>query len=160
MEKEFLNKIIKFSRSKFRKFEDQEDFQSWACIKLLSGRKTTLKNLYVDFMRENFGDVRFEYGRLKSKAKATSRQFDESDILEKNGSNLDPDEQKDLFEDLKKLVGNERIVILLYVYWELTFMEIGFVMGYTEQRVHQIVTVVQERLSKTHNRFRINKLLN
>ena len=69
------------------------------------------------------------------------------------GLNVTPSETLDRAEIIKvisgaieKLPQNERTVISLYYYEELTMKEIGEVMGYTESRVSQLHTKAAIRL--------------
>lgn len=49
--------------------EVAEDFAQYYCIAIFRGRKTSLKNLFTDFMRSNFGDLRNEIGIQKAREK-------------------------------------------------------------------------------------------
>jgi RNA polymerase sigma factor for flagellar operon FliA len=49
-------------------------------------------------------------------------------------------------EAIEKLPENEKIVVSLYYYEELTMKEIGKAMGYTESRVSQLHTKAALRL--------------
>ena len=71
-------------------------------------------------------------------------------IGRKNGNpldSLDMSEMRETIADaIERLPKNERTVIALYYYEELTMKEIGNVMGYTESRVSQLHTKAVVRL--------------
>lgn len=81
--------------------------------------------------------------------------------LYQDGENSDPLSLLDLVElregmadAIRGLPKNERMVLTLYYYEELTMKEIGMVMGYTESRISQLHTKAVMRL-----RHRIKKYL-
>ena len=64
-----------------------------------------------------------------------------------SGESLDLAEVKIVIaEAIDRLPKNERMVVALYYYEELTMKEIGQIMGYTESRVSQLHTKAVIRL--------------
>jgi len=65
-------------------------------------------------------------------------------VIGSDRSTLDDMERQELIETVSKLIGDlteqERLVIALYYYEELTLKEIGMVMNVTESRISQIHT--------------------
>jgi RNA polymerase sigma factor for flagellar operon FliA len=54
----------------------------------------------------------------------------------------------------KGLSKNERLIIILYYYEELTMKEIGATLGLSESRVSQIHSSIVERIKKLYSKHR------
>jgi RNA polymerase sigma factor FliA len=88
-----------------------------------------------------------------SQSKHTTAQGEDEDMVSVLGMDISPLENLNrteavriIAETIDKLPKNERTVVSLYYYEELTMKEIGEVMGYTESRVSQLHTKAVLRL--------------
>lgn len=132
MENLFDNKDIAKRQTSLCKFglryglgQEAEDFASWAIIKIISNRKATNYQLYVDYMREVKGGngklVDVQYEDWMDKPQESEPEQEDNEIIECKAS--------------KKIMP----YLILYYKYGMKEKEIAEVFGVTEARISQII---------------------
>jgi RNA polymerase sigma factor (sigma-70 family) len=142
-----LNKIATDLTKKFNRYDLKDDFVQYAAEKLIKGRKAQVKHLFVDFIREEIGDPRWD----------TSRSIKFGNSKELNETMFEPviDEYN---LDFKKIVNsteeNERSILILYFQLGYTMKEIGQKIGVSEGRVSQKFSEIMFKLNKKYGNIK------
>jgi len=112
--------------------EQREEFILFAIYKFYCGRKTSLRNLYVDFLRNTIADTRISTYDKKKSILAFNSLYSEN--LGKKKAR-----KEDFFDYLPNtLTQIQRAVIVLYFWWGFNNTEIGVCIGVCESRISQI----------------------
>lgn len=112
--------------------EHAEDFAQWAVLKFIEGRKASVPQLYVDFLRLELGD-----GRTKGKRpKACS-----DTVLEKI-----PAKAKDTDFSGGQLESFDRALVFLIYKWGFSEVEVAECFGVGKSRVSQRLKRVKKEL--------------
>jgi len=113
----------------------REDFISYAVGKFFSGRKTALKNLYTDFLRERLGDNRYKSHLVKKNILAFNSLYTENLALKSNYQTSHIDFFRLLPPTLTRI---ERSLIILTHKWGFEVSELGECFCLTEGRISQL----------------------
>lgn len=133
-----MKKIKSYSIFKFKNPQDREEFQNFCLMHFERGRKAELAQLYVDFLRQYYGDVRRETGRLKSEALISNRTQFNDDKCIKIGQEYEELAKNEVDDLLSCLNKRQRAIIILRGYWGLSFEEIAYIFNVSESRIFQI----------------------
>lgn len=121
-----------------------EDFASWATIKFIEGRKARIKDLYVDYLREEYGDVRSISGLQKSNSRRFAKEYNDG---EHKRFDIGYTGYERLFVR-SRTDDTSRACLILYFYWGLDENEIANCFGVTRARICQRIKRAQECLCK------------
>ena len=164
-----------------RREENANDFVSFACEKILTGRAPIVKYIYIDFLRQFYGDSRSISGDLKSLDRRSSVQSDDVGGLQNDDNdeyrgrivtashNETPDRiyddklrrRREGFEINKILIdldGRDFEIFYLYFIKELTLDEIASFYLITESRVCQLINKICKRLKIDRIKFKNKKM--
>lgn len=131
----------------FNRSDLSDDFTQYAVEHLLNGRKATMKQLFVDFIRQELGDSRASGDALyKTGAPKKIKQFTLwEEYMDKSA------EDKHNFDYnaiVDKLEGPQRTMLVLYYEWGFELKEIGKALGVSESRVSQVLKQLNVDLKK------------
>ena len=150
----YQEKLLKFILSRISNFSEAEDllqesfFKIWKNADFFDEKKSTLKtwvysitkNTITDFLRKrklnilSFGNLL----KLQGKGKIDGSVFENEESLVK--------EERDLFEALKRLKGDEREIIHLRYFSELSIKEISEVLKMNENTVKTKIKRALEKM--------------
>lgn len=125
-----------------------EDFAQFATLAVFTGRKTSTKNLFCDFMREEFGRNDAHENLEKTKVK---KPWQAGAMIEDVEDCKIQDLDLRIATRLKHLDMAERVITILILGWGFTQREVAEVMGVSESRISQIISVV-------YNKFEVDFL--
>lgn len=120
--------------------EKADDFHQYAMERLLSGRKATPKQLFLDFLRS---ELRQGRNRPEEKKRVHFEFLEEEHQAEMKPSRLDIIYAEEV---LGKLEPIDRASLILKNYWGLTELEIGYLFGQSESAICQRLQRVGKRL--------------
>lgn len=120
-----------------------EDFAQDACERVFKGRKGSVSQLLVDYIRATQGSTRQETDRTV-RFELFEQSIDEQRIAVPARSMTEPD----LLKYLNLLSGEERVIVALKFVWDMTEPEIGFVLGVSYSRISQRLKDIRARLLK------------
>lgn len=132
---EFRLRALRYFRRRANKHDAAEDFASWAVLKFLEGRKATIRQLFIDYTRQNLWDSR----RPGNKG-VQVRDFDVERLPAPIGS--------DLIFSAATLQGQDRAVVYLTYKWGFEPYEIAECFGVTSSRVIQLLDRARETIAK------------
>jgi hypothetical protein len=129
---------------------EAEDFAQYAAEKWLLGRRTTVDQLFTDYLRQNYGDFRSPGGRDRAIGRHTQKAID--DNIQYSGSNFrdSPDSRTYVRSGTQYLKEESRIdqaCYMLFHMWGFLETEIGNLFGFSGSRVCQRIKRVQSGLS-------------
>lgn len=134
-------RAVKYATKKgYREF--CEDFASYCLIHRLTHKGLKLEFLWVDYLRETFGDIRSVYGKMKSNVNRYALQISHRLEMPKHHA-----EYHQIAEDLG-LKGRDKSIFLLYFEWEMNLKEVGQVLDITECRVSQLLSAIIKQLKE------------
>ena len=122
-----LKGIAKALTRRFQKPELTDDLVSFASEALIRGRKATVKQLYIDFMRQELGDSRRETGEFKF-----NNAVEWEDYMDVEVHDVHTVDFNNIVDNFK---GNDRAMIVLYYKWGLSMKEIGDTLGCSEATI-------------------------
>lgn len=143
--------------------EEAEDFASWLAIKWLEGKyqHSTLDQSLIDYRRGEHGDSRSDSGRLRQSAtrRGISLTPDETDERGQAALRLaeraiadgtgEPEEQRAFdFDPADYLSGRYRWAYELVMQDELTMKQAAAIMGVSESRVSQVLSVANSHVKR------------
>lgn len=138
-----LKQIAMSETGKFGQIELCDDFIQFAAEALLRGRKATVKQLFTDFIREEYGDSRYQtHAKISPKHLVGLDQVDFGSYDDKHHS-----EYNFLLNSYK---GTDRVILVLYFEWDMSLKEIGHTLGISEGRVSQILKTLTKNLRKRY----------
>lgn len=127
----------------FGRPELADDFVQFTLEALLRGRKATVAQLFIDFVRQEFGDNRAKENReFKFNNSVEWEEYMDQEVLDQH--DLDFTRIVDKFE------GTDRSILILHYVWGMTLKEIGYAIGVTESRVCQMKTEIDKKLIKRY----------
>jgi DNA-directed RNA polymerase specialized sigma24 family protein len=133
-----------------------EDFAQEFCIKKFTGSKQTTEQMFIDFLRKEYGDTRSAGGRLRANARHRMVSLDKP-LHEDSGESLhaiiaSPGGESELirssWRDVVKLGGQQALISELYFDDEWKLKEIGDYLGVTESRISQIIKQISKKIIK------------
>lgn len=135
-------KLTRIAKSITWQYHDEqltEDFTQIVLLANFNGRKASVGQLLIDFLRQEFGDNRYNRNRnLKFANLISMEEYMDTGVMDyKEDEFL---EIIDLFE------GDNRTVLMLLYKWGFSMKEVGEVLGVTESRVCQIHKELSKRL--------------
>lgn len=151
---------INHAMQKNRSFEDAQDFGSWSVLKVILGSKQNIHQLYIDWQREYFADIRTKEGKIKARAMAFSMQINGTDsdygAKGEESPSFTPADQGNsikVFELLNtiNLDGRDRVVFVLANYFGLSNKEISLCLNTSESFVSMILSKTTSRLREEIN---------
>lgn len=132
-----------------------EDFIGWAIVKVLEGRQTSIKNLCLDFIREEvYNDKLDKDSRQVQNAiynavpVVEEREEDEPGHTPAAATSKPRSDAIFRLADKLKLKKRDRLVFLLYWREDLSQEEIGLYLGVTMSRVCQLLSRITKALVK------------
>lgn len=135
-------KLTRIAKSVTRQYQDTqltEDFTQEVLIAAFNGRKATVKQLLVDYLRQEFGDNRYNKDRsLKFANLVSLEEYMDTSTIEYK--------EEEFLEIVDLLDGNDRTVLMLLYKWGFSFKEVGEVLDVSESRVSQIHKEISKRL--------------
>lgn len=120
-----------------------EDFAQDALICIVQGRKATIDQLFVDFMRKTLG--------RRDKRPYKLRAGYEIPLEHPNrhaARSQSPDDDLQFHHLLAFINGKERAMIILLYKWEFTLREIGDTFGVSESCVCMRMKRIHEKIRK------------
>jgi DNA-directed RNA polymerase specialized sigma24 family protein len=129
-------------------FSDEyaEDFAQFALLYISKGRKATVAQLWVDFLRHEFGKKNEEHHEAKL---AEKLGYLEMTNIREDFSRYEPTLSSVGKECQSKLHGIERAVFTLLCYG-FTLEEIGDMFGVTEGRIGQHMMEIKKKLRENN----------
>jgi DNA-directed RNA polymerase specialized sigma subunit len=138
--------------------DDADDFAQEAIIQQLSGRKATLKQLCIDYIREKYGRTG-AHGSVKSTARADARTNTVSidqpvrsdsetrlhDII--RSDDRDPESLGHAWRDRHHANGVRGLICDLYFDQDMRLEEIAELLGVTGSRISQLMRQVKAKIS-------------
>lgn len=127
---------------------EADDFAGYATVRTLEGSHATTDQLWIDYLRENYGDARTKHhkGQQRLYPKTISaRTF----LIAVETADRDVDFgfiQRFLSENGSWFSARDRAVLTLKYQWGFTGPELAGTFGVTEARVSQIVAEIHERI--------------
>lgn len=121
------------------------DFGSYVVIKTIEGREAALAHLWVDFLRDHYGDPRSPGGKAKSTALHGSEE-----ITDRHEEIASPTYTRwnELAEEFCSNV-RERVCFLLHYQHGFELSEIGDLYGSTQSRICQILKPVRDKVTQS-----------
>lgn len=153
-----------YGRSKGLKQEDAEDFATEYYMRVMQGKKQTLKQYYIDYLRRTFGDTRTPSGKLKSnsrrfgdgEAEGQSEVFGGCDFQHRGSLERSLGDNREIRQQLTKIrnvAGKTSVAcFLLFKKFGLSLQEIADVFGVSESRISQRTTKVEAAIAKIKRR--------
>lgn len=126
---------------------EAQDFAQYAAMKIAGGRKAKMSQLFTDYLREKFGDVRDD----AAKAVQALRYAEQAGYMDVTDMELPADTQGtdlDFFALLGDLEQRDRAILVLRHKWGMDLKEIGEVFGVSEGRVSQELIALHALLKK------------
>lgn len=133
------------------KRQDSEDFAQFACEKIFKGRKATIKQLFIDYLRKHHGDTRSSCGTLK-RGEYGHRAHEDFDLggVEDGSDSSRPDYRITREAELKKIDSRSKEIMInlsvenyeifyMYFYTELNVKKIAMLNDISELRVSQVL---------------------
>lgn len=120
-----------------------EDFAQEVALNEISGRHTTMNNHLVDYLRKEFGDIRYLPGQSKASALLNPIEVtDNTSGFYEQGNDMD-------YETIiNSLSAREQAYMNLIHRWGFTLNEVGQTFGVSEGRVSQEVKEINRKLKK------------
>lgn len=141
-----FEKIKAIAASETRKFDKPEltdDFIQFAAEALLRGRKATVGQLFIDFIRQEYGDSRHQtHWHFKFNNSVELEDGMEGHVVDQH--DLDFTRIVDKFE------GVDRSILILHYVWGMTLKEIGYAVNLSESAVSLRMTDINKRLVKRY----------
>lgn len=113
--------------------DSAEDFAQEACLYEFNGRRTEIRNLWVDFLRKTVA------GRSDAKNYEARRNLFETIHLtpetREYGDSLEIEERRLETILLRDMSTAERAMVMLEIKWGFTHREVAEVLGVTESRI-------------------------
>lgn len=139
--------------------QDAEDFAQDVLIKTLTGRKATIEQLFIDYLRQHYGDSRSSQFELKRAARfaRTDEEGGKENldfVADSRGFETSASEQFDDFAVSGLLTAGERETYERLAAEERPF-EIAAAMGVSQSRISQI----RKNLRKKHENMAILETL-
>ena len=179
--KKFKKVCFGYAKRFDRREENANEFVSFACEKILTGRAPIVKCIYIDFLRQFYGDSRSISGDLKSLDRRSTVQTDDvggfqdydSDEYRGRIVTASHDETPDrIYDDklrrrlesfeINKLLidldGRDFEIFYLYFIKELTLDEVASFYLLTESRVCQLINKICKRLKIDRIKFKNKKM--
>ena len=126
---------------KFGRLDLLDDFTQFAAEAIVRGRKATVPQLFIDFIRDTLGDSRYDGSRKpKSKSMVGLEYLKGTGYVDKHS--IDYNSITEFYD------GVERAILILYYKWGMTMAEVGDVLGVSEGRVSQIFKELSIDLKK------------
>lgn len=138
-----LTDVAKSLASKYGPPEFADDFSQYALEMLFKGRKSTLKQLMIDFKRSEFGDYRHPNGIKRKIA-----YYDNINATAHPGVEDAHAISFDMM--IKGFSGIDRTALVLYYKWSLTLKEIGHSLGVSEALICVTLKEVHAKLNKKY----------
>lgn len=151
MTDEELEKIRKRAKQKAKQYRlshEADDFGSYATVKTLEGAKGSIDQLWIDYLRENYGDTRSEY-RKDQKRLYPKTVTDRSLLVAPDSTDANVDFgfiQRFLCDNGGWFSSRDRAVMTLKYQWSLSNTEIAEAFGITVSRVSQILGELETRI--------------
>ena len=130
--------------------KDAEDFSQEVFIAYAEGRKATIEQLFIDYLRKFYGDTRSAGGLAKSFERHVSRSIDESEAIyklcESQSDRIDhsPSEHSGPDRRIRACLNRQQLLVYdLLVFEELNVKEIGELLGLTGGRISQIIATIK-----------------
>lgn len=117
-----------------------DDFKQFMFEKYLGGRKTKVALLFVDYIRQEFGDSRHESTTFKFNNAVEWEDSMDSEVVEQYDFDFD--------NMINKFEGVDRSILILFYRWGFTNKEISDVLGVTEGRITQRTQEIERKLRK------------
>lgn len=176
-----IRKFIRRAKSyvyKRGRHELADDFSQEAVIALITGRKATIPQLYVDFLRKEYGDLRSPHGRARSSSLLYGTSLDQPaseddatllhELVPSHGGDSGP-----VGIDWRHRVtfrGRDALIAELRYDEGMSEKDIADILGVTESRVCQIIgrrinpqiesaVLLAERLALFHDDPEASRLL-
>lgn len=134
-----------------------DDFAQEAIIKLLADRRATIDQLFIDFLRHEYGDTRSPGGRGRSRANHTRQSLDEPQNGKEDGLSLheliagpggDTNSERGNWKSRVNLRGRDALIFEMRFDLEMSELEIAEALGVTESRICQLLNGRIDRAAK------------
>lgn len=126
-EKSLWNYAVRYAtRMGFR--NDAEDFAQECLLKIQSGRRSSVENLFIDFIRS-------QQGRFKEKRTAKAREMLSYDLFNERVHGRIEEGNSLTVSLAENLDGQEKAIFCLRYLWGFTELEIAYCFGLTEYAV-------------------------
>ena len=144
--------------------QDAEDFAQEYCIKMFEGRKASVKNIFIDYLRGRYGDSRSSFGLAKQRETRNAVDIDAADFkglpvsIEDIGGECDSSGKRAVLCNKQKLVlTHQEISVLEKILEGYNFTSISDILGISQARVSQILKVAKGRISKANEIRRLKE---
>jgi DNA-directed RNA polymerase specialized sigma24 family protein len=120
-----------------------EDFAQEVCLAISKGRKASMKQMFIDFLRREYGDYRFAGGDKKA---ASVRMLASPLAIER----LSKEYGRPAIEMAKSLRYIERSLVILHYDWGFTVEEIAHCFGVGEPRIRKRLERLLDKLARPY----------
>lgn len=147
----YKNACLNYARH-YNRPDDADDFAGWACLKVFEGRKASIKNLFIDYLRNEYGStglLRHTDNPRKIKKNMCKQSIDDTAVnLNLRAASRTERNFGDSEYLLKNLSRYERTVLILREIWGFDEKEIAYCFGITESGICLQLKKIQSRLQK------------
>jgi DNA-directed RNA polymerase specialized sigma subunit len=117
-----------------------DDFKQFMFEKYLGGRKGKVSQIFIDYIRYEFGDSRHENETFRFNKAVEWEESMDTEVFDQH--------EVDLNRILNSFKGEERTMMTLYHKWGFTYKEIGETLGYSEAKVFLIMKDLNRKVRK------------
>jgi RNA polymerase sigma factor (sigma-70 family) len=127
--------------------EMAEDFIQEMFIQYHNGRKATVSQLFIDYLRSECGSTRPD-----KNIRASTYNLKNPGPMTEEAMNvpIEQEQNNDFKELTEKLKGEYRTISILYYQWGFTLKEIGHTLGLSESRISQKFKEIEEKFVRMY----------
>lgn len=136
LNKEQLRAIKSFAKYNFWNLQDRNDFVQYASERIMQGRRSKLRYLYVDFLRETWGNKkRKNFEEKNNVQKMLSLEIYKKEV---QSPQIDTTVQDFINNNYESFNSIERLFYILVLKWGFELREIAELLAISPSRCSQI----------------------
>ena len=148
----FKKKALRFAK-KSKLAHEAEDFASYALLKHAEGNVRPLYGLWVDYLRENYGDLRSQYrqdqDRLGQQSISSREWADERAFLDPKEADHNVDFGfilRFLSTDGEWFTQRDRTALVLKYEWGASHAELAYMFGVSDAMISKMMSEIEDRV--------------
>lgn len=157
-----LKRIHQAAMNHARKYgydtQECEDFAQEATLLIHENPARRIDLLFIDYLRETFGDNRHT-GKRSTAKKSILNMRGSLDTVNEDDLMVNPQFDLDFNRYQNLLTQTDRTIITLLYKWDFTLGEVGECLGVSESRVSQMLTELKKKLPAKLERLAYSKHL-